>query len=261
MYMNKVLVAALSLLMSFSTLANELANDDKQTTSEAQEPNEEKGLKKIQARPDFPGTIRLELGSKVWLNAPEEMRLSILGSRTFNVFYQYDIRIKQSRYTFSPGLGFGFENYRTRNNLGYGYDADGLTTLIYYDSANSPLAGVNKTKLSVNYIDIPLEIRFHSNKNDFQRSLKIALGAKVGYMFNAHSKVRYKLDDDTETRKLKRTENFNLSQVRFGPYFRFGYGGISLFGYYGVNGLWQNDKGPNGRNPNPIIFGLSLNLF
>ena len=46
------------------------------------------------------------------------------GSRTANIYYQYDFRILKSSFSFVPGIGFSLERYKFKDNYMVGYDAN-----------------------------------------------------------------------------------------------------------------------------------------
>ena len=111
----------------------------------------------------------------------------------------------------------------------------------------------------MNYIDIPLELRWRLKKYDPKRSLTVTLGGKVGYLFDSKTKVKY--DEDGETKKTKQKEKFELSSLRYGAYAKVGFGGFTAFYYYSLSDLFKKDKGPMGTTMYPMTFGLSLALF
>ncbi len=100
-----------------------------------------------------------------------------------------------------------------------------------------------KNKLSLNYLEIPFELRFRSKPDKSFRRLSIAAGFKAGYLIQSHTK--YKGDDANGNETKFKTFNIaNLNKLRYGPTFRMGYGKVSLFGYLSISELFQEDKGP-----------------
>ena len=71
---------------------------------------------KSHARPDIPGTFVLELGVNRPFDRPTNFDIGFWGSRTLNIYYQYEIRILKSKFSFVPGVGFGLERYKFTNN-------------------------------------------------------------------------------------------------------------------------------------------------
>jgi hypothetical protein len=213
-------------------------------------------------QPDIPGTFTLELGVNNALNAPDKFDAALWGSRTINVYYQYEFRIMESKFSIVPGIGLSLERYKFKNGAILGYDEDDSLKLLL--PAETPMTGLKKSQLITNYLEIPLELRFNSNPSDLARSFKVALGGRVGYMYDSFNKIKYK-DTDGETKQLKDKQDWNLTKLRYGVYGKIGLGNFSLFGYYNLTPLFEEGQGP-GENGvvtdfQTITVGISLSAF
>src|SRR5688500_14597346 len=71
---------------------------------------------KKSGRPDIPGTFVLELGLNRLTERPNKLKYGFWGSRTLNVYYQYDMRIAKSKFSFHPGIGFGMERFKLQRS-------------------------------------------------------------------------------------------------------------------------------------------------
>jgi hypothetical protein len=193
------------------------------------------------ARPDIPGTFVLELGFNQPSNKPNKFDLAFFGSRTANVYYQYDMRILKSKFSFHPGVGFSFERYRFRNNYVLNYDNsnNGALSMI---PPNQYGQAVRKSQLITNYLEVPLELRFSTNPEDPTRSFKIAIGARGGVLFNSFTKVKY--HDNGNNVKIKDREKYNLNPFRYSVFAKIGAGNFSIFGYYNLTPIFKSGKGP-----------------
>ena len=207
------------------------------------------------ASPDFPGSLVVEFGFNFLNDHPEEMELGFFGSKAFNVYYMYEFQLGNSPFSFNPGFGIGLEKYAFDKDVTLGRSAEGAVVL----NDLPETWDVKKTKLAANYFDIPLELRFHLNKNNFRKSFKIAVGGKAGILFDGHTKVKYK--SDGETKIIKEKESFELSRFRYGVQGRIGIGGFSLFYYQELSELFKDGKGPEATAATPFKVGLSLALF
>lgn len=209
-------------------------------------------------RPNIPGTFQIDFG----YNLPTEkgdFNISPLRSTTVNFYYYHDMRIGKSKFSFHPGVGVGLDRYGFNNGKTLAYATGGNNVeMVAVNATTYP--GLKKSKLITNYIDIPVELRFSTNPEDPNRSFKVSLGFKVGVLYNSFTKIKYA--QDSENKKLKNYQDFNLNPFRYGALLRVGAGNISAFGYYNLSPLFKSGKGPAlTEDINNITVGISLSAF
>lgn len=215
-------------------------------------------IRKVNARPDVPGTLIIDFGYNLLQNNEPQIDLKLLGSRTINFYYLYDIQIAKSNFFILPGIGVGLDRYKFDEDvtLTKTTDVDGNESVEFVEITGG---GVKKSLLAANYIDIPVELRFYGNPNDSKRSFKVGLGFKVGYLFNSHTKIKQDIDGDVS--KYKVHNDFYLSKFRYGVTGRIGVGGFNVFYYQSLNTLFENNKGPGATDVNNATIGLSFTGF
>lgn len=247
--MKKILVCALISLSISSLYAQKNDKADKK-----------KIIREQAGRPDVPGDLMIDLGLN--LLQDNEWDHGTFGSKFFNVYYQYDFNIANSRFSFHPGLGIGTEKYDFDDKLvltdSIGTDNSHNTV---FDTLSSvyPNSSFKKSKLALTYLDIPLELRWRSMKFDPQRSLKIAIGAKLGLKLDSHTKVKYThLGRD---KIVKTDQSFGVSKFRYGAYGKIGYGKIYGYYYYSLSQLFESGKGPGDTEAFPVQVGITFSLF
>ena len=224
--------------------------------------NSGSGIVTKNGRPDIPGEIGFDLGLNYALDFPEEMSHDLIRSIYFSPHYKFEYFIPKTKFSILSGVSFGLEKYRFKEHVtiirtpdaknNYSNQVVGLDTFLINSN-------VKKSNLSVNYVEIPLEIRFRTNYEYPKKGFNFSAGGKIGYMFNAHTRYKYRMEG--ETKFSTQIENFDLSPFRYGVTGRVGYGIFNLFYYYSLNPLFQKDKGPLGDKSQPMIFGLSMTLF
>ena len=197
--------------------------------------------KKMSRRPDIPGTFALEFGFNQDASGPDQFSLGFYGSRTANLYYQYDFRILNSSFSFVPGIGLSLERFKFGNENTIGYDPNDPESIVMLTPADAELTNVKKSQLITNYIDVPLEIKYSTNPDDPARSFKISVGGRIGYLYDSFTKIKYK--ENSELKKLKNKQDFNLTKFRYGLTARIGVGNLSLFGYYNLTPLFEEGKG------------------
>ena len=246
----------LALIAVFIAFALPAAAQVSEPNAESAYPSPKKG-----DQPDIPGAFVLELGINSAIDAPERFDLGFWGSRTFNIYYQYEIRILQSNFSFVPGFGLSLERFKFRNGATLAYDEDDSLKLILPPEGTIP--GLRKSQLVTNYFEVPVEFRFNTNPSDLGRSFKIAVGGRVGYMYDSFSKLKY--EEDGENKQLKDKQNWNLTRFRYGVYGKLGIGNFGVFGYYNITPLFEEGKGPGENNVvkdfNTFTLGVSLSAF
>lgn len=203
------------------------------------------------AQPDLPGMLQLDFGFSFLNNAPDSMSTRFWGSRGFDIYYLYPIPVGESKFSVHTGLGLGFVNYSFDNAVTLNATKDS-TSIIPLDRDIYPT--INKTQLSVHYLDIPLELRFFAKEN--YRGFTVALGGRAGRMINSFTKIKYEDDGINEEDKYKR--RYNLNPWRFGAYAKVGFRGITLNGQYMLSELFTSGEGPR---VNHYKLGVTIGLF
>jgi hypothetical protein len=221
--------------------------------------------KKRNSRPDLPGIFTLELGLNRGLQAPKDFSLGFWGSRTINFYYQYEMRILKSRFSFVPGIGVSLERFKFKNGYILSYPEEGRDSVVFLSPSETKdiYPGLRKVHLVTNYLEMPLELRYSSKPDDPARSFKISGGFRLGYMYDAYNKLKYK--ENGEVKQVKDKQFYNLNRFRYGVYGRVGLGNVSLFCYYNLTPLFKEGKGvhQNGvpNDFNTMTIGLSLAAF
>ena len=209
-------------------------------------------IRKRKARPDIPGTLLVELGWNILQSNPSEMEIGTLGSRTFNLYYLYNIELPfaAGRFELMPGFGVGLDRYRFEDDITLSAAGDNVDIVELED------LDVTKSMLISNYFDVPVEVRFYANPNDKKRSFKVGVGFKAGIRFSSHTKVKYEEGDNNVI--LKEKNIFGLNRFRYGVTGRIGIGGFNIFYYQGLSELFESGEGPLDSTATNITVGLSF---
>lgn len=222
-------------------------------------------------KPNIPGTFLIDLGVNRGLEAPSKFKQGFWGSRTVNIYYQYPIRFGRSKFSFNPGVGVSLERWKFTNGttlidtvelVSYPNGAVAADQVEQYNLLSPQRIYpklANKSMLVTNYLEIPLEFRFDTSPEDLNRSFNVAIGGRVGVLFDAFTKVRY--NDLGEVVKVKNKLNHGVNPFRYGVYSRIGVGGFSFFGFYNLSDMFEKGKGPMGTTMNTLTVGISINGF
>lgn len=191
------------------------------------------------AKKKLKGKDRLLIGitTDMWLNSPSGVETKVF-SPGFNVAMVYDYPLGTSSFSLAGGLGFSSYNIHSNSQPKTQRDGNGDPSGTYLDIIPDSV-DYKKNKLSVNYIEIPVEVRFRSRGDKSYRRFGVAAGFKAGLLVQSHTKYK---DDGL---KIKLYDVNFLNKLRYGPTFRVSYGKISLFGFYSLTSLFEDGKGPD----------------
>lgn len=172
--------------------------------------------------------------------------------RGVNLGLMFDQPINKNN-NFSVGIGVGFQthNYYTDATIATYTDSTGALTSEWIVPGGIVK---EKGKISLNYVDVPFELRFRTNpdKKDFR--WKFAVGAKVGYLVQVHEKII-----DNKGIKVKYYNYPTINKWRYGVTARVGYGSVALSGFYSLSNLFD-DRTLTGPQ-NAFSLGITLVPF
>ena len=107
-------------------------------------------------------------------------------------------------------------------------------------------------------MEVPVELRYRSNPDNDNKSLKVALGIKCGLLLNAHTKGKTLQNKDGNTLNgytLKENSKRFFNTNRISAIARIGYGHFSLFGSYQLTPLFKEGVAATIR---PLTIGLTI---
>lgn len=253
----RITTLVITLLLSANSL---FAFNDQDSTST--EPKKLFASEAVNARPDLPGTLRLDFGFNFIQDQPSNMATSFFGSKVFNIAYIKDIQLGDSKISIHPGIGLGLEKYSFDSDItlvsSFNQGQRSSVNIANLASIYGANAAIDKTKLAANYIDVPLEFSYRIG-DDVDRGMMISFGGKVGFLYSAHTKVNYSRADENFSVKTK--DLLELNRFRYGLTGRVGTPGFSGWYYYGLNTLFKDGKGPQGTEATQFMVGISFALF
>lgn len=200
--------------------------------------------------------LMVQFSSDHWTGTPDSIKSRMTGiSRGANVYVMFDKPFKSdARFSIGIGAGVSTSNiYFKKMNVDI---IAGGNTLPFtnLDSVNH----YKKFKLSTAYLEVPVEFRFSADPEHDKKSIKGALGVKVGTLLSAHTKGK-SLEDKTDkvinsyTEKLNRKNFFNSTRLSVTA--RVGYGIFSVFGSYQINNMFKDGVAPVIK---PFQVGITL---
>lgn len=137
------------------------------------------------------------------------------------------------------GLGVGTSNIYFKNTY---IDIKSKTnTLPFTDVENAD--HFKKYKLTTAFLELPLELRYTANPERENKSVKAAIGVKVGTVLNVHTKGKTLLSStgtQINSYTAKETSKGFINSTRIAATARVGYGNFSVYGSYQLNNIFKD---------------------
>ncbi|MDG1160321.1 MAG: outer membrane beta-barrel protein [Flavobacteriales bacterium] len=186
----------------------------------------------------------IELHNDAFLQMADSMEIQLY-SPGFDAHIMYDYPFSEKS-IFSFAWGYGFSSFNIHHNGSFEEEETSGNTFFRPLPENY---SYRKNKVSVNFVEIPLEFRLRTRG---LKQFKMAVGAKVGYVVNVHTKIV----DDGGKRKYYQLPN--LLRYRYGLSAKIGVGRFNLSGFYSLSPLLKEGRGPELV---PFTIGLSVVLL
>lgn len=159
-----------------------------------------------------------------------------------NVFLMWDYPFGYGPLSVAFGAGFSTHDVHTNGKIIYSIDGK-------YTSFEPITTKFNTNKLSLNYIEVPVELRIRTRGN---HNFKLSIGVKGGYAYNVHTKFE-DADGKIKVYKIK-----NINPWRYGAVFRIGYDRYNIQAFYALSELFLKGRGEAGMFPFSVGVGLLL---
>ncbi|UBM62881.1 PorT family protein [Candidatus Sulfidibacterium hydrothermale] len=193
-------------------------------------------------------TIGLDIFTDVWVNAPTNVDIRAINPSA-NTYLTYNFVVGNSKnLTFGIGVGVGNHNMYSNDGVIENIKAD----TIRYVPVDSDV-DMKRSKLSVTYLEFPMELRFKSPKG-----FKISLGFKLGYLIDSKEKYVGNTTAYESTQVIKRKRISQVNTFSYSPTFRLGYKSFNLFFSYSLGTVFRVDHGPQ---LHPMSIGITLTPF
>ena len=198
-----------------------------------------KDWSKISERPG--DHLMVQFSSDHWMGTPDSVKNRMKGiARGANVYVMLDKVFKSApQFSVAFGLGVGTSNIYFKK---YSVDIKSTSTKLPFNNLDS-LNHFKKYKLSTAYLEVPVELRFTLDPANDKKSIKAAIGVKVGTLLNVHNKgktLEDKNDKVIGSYTQKETNRHFFNSTRIAATARIGYGNFSLFGSYQINNMFKD---------------------
>lgn len=196
----------------------------------------------------------LQVGYTTWQGAPDSIKTGGL-PRTFNAYFMLDYPFKTNpHWSVAIGAGIATDNmYFNKSSV----DIKGATPgLVFSDLSDT--VHFKRFKVATAYAEAPVELRFSAKPDDSRRSVKAAIGVKVGTLLNAHTKGATLQSSSGSTLNDYKQKEFSkrfFNKTRISATARIGFGHFTVFTSYQLTPLFREGLAPTIR---PLTVGLTL---
>ena len=202
--------------------------------------------------------LMLQVGYLNWLQKPDSIATAGF-ARTVNAYFSFDFPFKTDpRFSVGLGAGVGADNMFFDRNAGRNLNivnSNGVT--FAKNTGRDSVIRYKSIKLATVYLEAPIEIRYMLDPANPNKSLKFAVGMKIGTMISATDKTRFTQDAAGNTAyTLKEKDRKNFNTLRLAATARVGYGNFGLFAQYQLNDMIKEGQGPN--QIRPFTIGITL---
>lgn len=200
--------------------------------------------------------LMIQLSSDHWTGVPDSIKSHMGGlSRGGNIYFMLDKPFKSNqRLSIAFGVGVGTSSIYFKK---MSVDIKATGAVLPFKALDTT-DHFKKYKLSTAYLEVPVELRFTADPQKFNKSIKAAIGVKVGTLLNAHTKGKNLENRDGRTINsytLKESKKNFFNTTRLAITARVGYGNFGLFGAYQIGGIFKDGAAPDIK---PLQIGISL---
>ncbi len=160
-------------------------------------------------------------------------------------FYEQNFNLIANKLGFTTGLGLEWVNYRFANDVQIRKDGNDIIGSSFNDQT--------KSKLVVNYLNLPLMLEYQTNHHSKSNSFHIGAGIQTGLRIGSHTKRV--IQDDGNKKKDKAPGDYHINPFKFDAMVRVGWGKLNLHANYSLNTLFKNNRGPELY---PFSVGITL---
>ena len=152
----------------------------------------------------------------------------------------------RSKWHLLTSANLQFQNYKFQERLTL---EPHTPEFVYRIDPDRPL---DRNKLSMTYLQLPLQLMYASDRRKPREGFRIAAGPYVSYLLSAHTKQR-----ESGSRKVRVRDDFNLDRFQYGIGGRIGYKWFELYANYGLTKLFE----PVPNAPNLRSFSLGIRII
>lgn len=194
--------------------------------------------------------IIIDINLMSWVNYPSEITVKPTSSE-FSLSYMNLLFGKKSHFSMNMGLGISTQNVKFDAYISQ--SASNMPTFQLFDDSIT----YKKNKLTMVFVDVPLEFRVRTNNNIHMKNFKITFGGKIGYLIKSYHKYvgdEYRFDTDASVRFKEYKVPF-LNKIHYSAFAKIFYGKFGFNVNYAFSKAFDTEFKPEFF---PISVGISM---
>jgi len=199
-----------------------------------------------QIRPDDHDWISYDLTTGIWLNSPADLEIRPR-SNHHTLSLMSDIRIGGPLHL---GFGLAYSSENWHSNISVQSDRQsGIESYGYWTDDEFQF-----NKINAKYLELPVELRLQTRSNSSGNFWRLVLGFRGGVRIRGYATF----ENENFRQRLERLGDLN--RWKAGLYTRIGYDWFNLYGYYGLNSLFDAGEleGFDLSQAQTLNFGISI---
>ncbi|MCC5944968.1 MAG: hypothetical protein JJT94_08525 [Bernardetiaceae bacterium] len=176
--------------------------------------------------------------------------LNNFGSRYISAMGGYAFGLYKNSVVLNTGLAISAHNFMLQGSRYIRRDATS-NEVLFANHETEFQQTLEKSKLVVCYLDIPLSLRINIGGNQQLDKIALDLGGYVGYRFASYTSLK----PEGMSRKQRNHDGYNLNNWRYGLEAALGIGGVQLFIRQDLNTMFNAQQRPA---LNILYFGLRI---
>ena len=169
----------------------------------------------------------------------------------FGIEQQWGFNLIRGKVRVFTGIRYDIHNYRFQNNyIRLIQDQPEFTAVEVGGPLIDPVP-VDKSKVVVNYIGVPVSLGFQDKPGDNSK-FSAKVGVHAGYRVRTHTKIK-----QSGGNVEKQFDDFNMNDFYLSPFVNVNYGDMGLYMRYPLTNLFKSGQGASTQS---VQFGITLKM-
>ena len=169
----------------------------------------------------------------------------------FGIEQQWGFNLIRGKVRVFTGIRYDIHNYRFQNNyIRLTQDQPEFTAVEVGGPLIDPVP-VDKSKVVVNYIGVPVSLGFQDKPGDNSK-FSAKVGVHAGYRVRTHTKIK-----QSGGNVEKQFDDFNMNDFYLSPFVNVNYGDMGLYMRYPLTNLFKSGQGASTQS---VQFGITLKM-